>query len=749
MTASDSIGQAGTRIIAASGRGRLLAFARAGMPLVHFVLMLMLMPWKPVGADDQFPAEIWPILQAHCIACHGEGEKVEGQINLSALEKNKGLQEDADFLLAIRKVLEDYQMPPVEESGWSDQMRTSMITHLNMQMVEVLRSRPFAPTPIRRMNRRQYNNAVVDLLELERDIFPLNEKVMRRYSDYFQPGSGKMPAEVRVQNRPLGKDVDGARAEGFMGVAAFPQDLRAEHGYDTQADHLTLSPLLMESFLQLSESIVTSKDLKPAECGCWDDFFMAPQTLEKEDVEAQVDLVRERLKPFLRQAFRRPPDSETLNRFVVFAESQLQAGVEFTDAMKTLVGATFASPEFIYLYDPGESEEKQAGAPDVGDDLALASRLSFFLWGSVPDDALLDLAVCGRLSEPETLRVQVDRMLNDPKMVRFCDSFPGQWLQLDRLISSIPDKQKFGYFYFHQAYRASMHMMLEPLLLFETILIENRSVLELLDADFTWQSDMLRAAYEGRVGKQEDKILTFKRVPVSDRRWGGVVTNAAVMTMTSTPHRTQPITRGAWLNSVIFNDPPEPPPADVPPLGEKIQQEQENLTLRERFEEHRTRADCAACHRDIDPLGFALENYGPTGLWREQYENGREVDASGTLFNRHAFSDIRDFKDVLLREKRRFVRGFSGHLLSFALGRPLDAVDSQTLDEIADRALEGNDGLRDILKMVTLSDPFRKLTFRGNSGVSKSSLSQTKSKGVTVPRLEVSVTEGGVIDAKD
>ena len=219
--------------------------------------------------------------------------------------------------------------------------------------------------------------------------------------------------------------------------------------------------------------------------------------------------------------------------------------------------------------------------------------------------------------------------------------------------------------------------------------------------------------------------------------------------MTSTPHRTQPITRGAWLNSVIFNDPPEPPPADVPPLGEKIQQEQENLTLRERFEEHRTRADCAACHRDIDPLGFALENYGPTGLWREQYENGREVDASGTLFNRHAFSDIRDFKDVLLREKRRFVRGFAGHLLSFALGRPLDAVDSQTLDEIADRALEGNDGLRDILKMVTLSDPFRKLTFRGNSGVSKSSLSQTKSKGVTVPRLEVSVTEGGVIDAKD
>ena len=255
--------------------------------------------------------------------------------------------------------------------------------------------------------------------------------------------------------------------------------------------------------------------------------------------------------------------------------------------------------------------------------------MSFFLWGSIPDEILLDLAEAGKLSDPETLDAQLDRMLNDAKMARFCDAFPSQWLQLDRLISSIPDQEKFKYFYFNSAYRASMHMMLEPLLLFETVYIEDRSIMELLDPKFTWQSEVLAAAYQGKnnARKREVKILTLKRIPVTDPRWGGVITNAAVMTMTSSPTRTQPITRGAWVNTVIFNDPPEPPPADVPPLPEANEEELQRLTLRERFEAHRKREDCASCHKQIDPLGFALENYGPTGVWRDKYENGRDVDS--------------------------------------------------------------------------------------------------------------------------
>jgi hypothetical protein len=178
------------------------------------------------------------------------------------------------------------------------------------------------------------------------------------------------------------------------------------------------------------------------------------------------------------------------------------------------------------------------------------------------------------------------------------------------------------------------------------------------------------------------------------------------MTMTATPTRTQPITRGAWINAVIFNNPPEPPPADVPPLPEVSKEELEKLTIRERLAAHRKREDCAGCHNKIDPLGFALENYGPTGVWRDKYENGREVDVSGVLFNQHEFKTLVEFKQLILKEKPRFIRGFIAHLLSYALGRELGPADSPTLDELADRALAGQDQLRVVLKSIAMSEPF-------------------------------------------
>lgn len=663
------------------------------------------------NAQDAFSSVVQPAFVAHCVKCHGKEGTVKGEVDLLKLKSAGDLMGRPDLLDAVVSALEDRQMPPEKELPLRDATRRTMISHLKVMLKRSLAAKGFAHTPIRRMNRFQYNNAVVDLLELDRDIFPLPEKLMRRYTDYFHPETGKMPPEVRVQNRPLGKDVDGARAEGFMGVAAFPQDLRAEHGFDNRADHLTLSPLLMESFLKLSQTIVDSRDLKPEECRSWDSFFMPPVRGgdgEADSIRAQVDVIRSRLPTFLRRAFRRPVTPETLARFVTFAEDNLKTGAGFTDTMKTVVGATIASPDFLYLYNTGGEPDQKRNSPQRLDDFELASRLSFFLWGSIPDDTLLDLAEAGKLSEPQTLNAQLDRMLSDQRMVRFCDSFPGQWLQLDRLISSIPDKKKFEYFYFNQAYRASMHMMLEPLLLFETIYIEDRPVVELLAPEFTWQSSLLASAYQGnaQAGNRETRILTFKRTPITDPRWGGVITNAAVMTMTSAPTRTQPVTRGAWVNTVIFNDPPDPPPADVPPLPEPDEEQLKKLTLRERFEEHRKREDCAACHRQIDPLGFALENYGPTGVWRDEYENGRQVDPRGVFFNRHEFNSAIEFKQIILKEKHRFIRGFAAHLLSYALGRELTVVDSPALDDITQRALAGEDRIRTMLKMIALSEPF-------------------------------------------
>jgi hypothetical protein len=828
------------------------------MKTAYTFFVLVLSAGASLSADDS-PA-LQSAFSTHCIKCHGKDGKVEGDVNLLALKSNDDLQNKADLLEKLITVLKDRRMPPEDEPALPGGAREQLVTALQTILQQTLKTQAFGVTPIRRMNRFQYNNAVVDLLELDRDIFQLNERLLRRRDDYFHPEIGKMPDTVRVSSRPLSKDIDSQRPEGFRGVAAFPQDKRAEHGFDNRADHLTLSPLLMESFLQLSQTIAESPDLNAKECRSWDRLFVPPgqaartpvegryeveqmrvvksvgtpageaepqnllhygnqwsgdthlvwrcpqQNLEltvafditqvgtglhfmftnapdygifdvylddvkiveevdlhgpKVDISdhsvaglkietgphtlkfkcvgktqkspryyfgldyievtgrqptaesdaaviAQSDSVRARLAQLLRRAFRRPVDPETLNRFTIFANDRIASGDSYEHTMRTVVGAVIGMPDFLYFYetiDPDSSRDQIPGRRRLND-YDLASRLAQFFWSSIPDDTLLDHAEAGTLSDPDTLSTQIDRMLNDRRSSRFCDNFPAQWLQLERLITSIPDPQKFPYFYYH-GYRTSIHMMSEPLLLFETVYVEDRSVVDLLDPKFTWQSDMLRQNYAGKSDSGHDvQVQVFKRVSLDDPRRGGMIANAAVMTMTAAPTRTQPITRGAWVNAVIFNDPPEPPPADVPPLPEGDAEELAKLTIRERLAAHRERADCAGCHNEIDPLGFALENFGPTGVWRDKYDNGRDVDPGGVLFNQYEFSSFVEFKRLVVQERKRFIRGFTAHLLSYALGRELGPADSPALDAMTKQALTGKDQLRAVLKSVAMSEPF-------------------------------------------
>ncbi|MGE4550156.1 MAG: DUF1592 domain-containing protein [Opitutales bacterium] len=409
------------------------------------------------------------------------------------------------------------------------------------------------------------------------------------------------------------------------------------------------------------------------------------------------------MQGFLMRAFRKPVSDELLKRYLAHAMARIQSGDSFTEAMKSVASAALASPRFLYLYDEAATEDSSKSQ----DDYELASRLSFFLWGSIPDEELLAVAGSGKLSDPKTLVKQVDRMLGDRRLKRFCDSFPSQWLQLDRIISSIPDVNKFkDFYYLDPNYRTSMDMMLEPLLLFETILVEDRSILELVDSNYTYRSKRLRSWYgEKTDGKLGGPVTSdFNRVPVTDRRQGGIITTAAVMTMTSGPLESRPITRGAWLASVIFNDPPEPPPADVPPL--KKEEENKNLTVRERFKAHSENATCARCHAKLDPLGFALENYDAVGRWRDQYENGRKVDMEGVLFRKRKFSNLIEFKDAILAEKKRFTRALASHLLAFALGRETSPADLPAIDEIVEETAAADYSMRKLLHLITQSTPF-------------------------------------------
>lgn len=690
--------------------------------MFRFLLIaLILLPVFPVLSAET-ESEILAVFQENCIQCHGKDGKVKGKVNLLEIKSVEDLSNHPELLQEIVEVIDFEEMPPEDEPQLNPEARVKLLKDLELLLHQsVAGKRAYTQAPIRRMNRFQYNNAVIDLFELECIVFTLPERMMRDHNQYFQPETGKMAEVVTVGSRPLGKSQLIERR--LAGVAAFPQDLRAEHGFDNRGDHLSLSPLLMEAFLNLGQSITQSPDFSSKNVGIWNSFFLKPQ--ENEDLEKSVRL---RLESFLTKAFRRPVEGDVLDRYTGFVLRQLNAGVEFSAAMKSVAAATISSPKFLYLYD-------QSGEMDTAenlDDFELASRLSFFLWGSIPDKELLDVAGTGKLKTPEILDAQITRMLKDRKLKRFCDSFPAQWLQLERIISSIPAKEHFPDFYFSK-YRDSMHMMLEPLLLFETVLIENQSVTQLLDSDFTYRSTLLEEAYDELASEsdEEDKkgrgavgVLSFKRVPVTDRRNGGVITNAAVMTMTSGPERTQPITRGAWIAGVIFNNPPEPPPADVPALGEKPPAGQEHLTLRERLSMHRERADCKGCHEQIDPLGFALENYDPIGNWRERYENDRDVDMEGTLFRKHRFSNVTEFKDAILAEKDRFTRGLAGHLLSFGLARDLGPADQIALDEITESTAADNYRIQTLIREVILSEPFQTKTNPKLTGTAAHSIEQ-------------------------
>ena len=647
---------------------------------------------------DPFATLIQPVIKKHCAKCHGSEKEIEGDVNLLELRSGRDLAKNAELISTLIEVLDLEQMPPEDEPALERPLRGRLVTELKAILhAAISENRTFEHTPLRRMNRFQYHNAVTDLLELNCAVFTLPERMMREHGSYFQPATGKMPHKVSVGSRPLGKSQLIERR--LAGVAAFPQDLRAEHGFDNRGDHLSLSPLLLESFLKLSRSIVESPDFGPRTCGIWDAFFVEPKPMH--DAES---VARERLRPFLTRAFRRPVEEELLARYVDHVVAQVQSGESFADSMKAATSAAIASPRFLYLYEDAAASEAAARL----DDFELASRLSFFLWGSIPDQTLLDLAGAGQLSDKAVLAAQVDRMLDDRKLKRFCDSFPAQWLQLERIISSVPDRELFPDFYFSK-YRSSMHMMLEPLLVFETILIEDRSILELVDSDFSYRSARLAALYYGAkqgVVRNQVTSVPFERVKLADRRQGGVITNAAVMTMTSGPERTKPITRGAWLASVIFNDPPDPPPANVPPLSEEPSQDEANLTLRERLSAHRERVDCAGCHEKIDPLGFALENYGPTGKWRDVYENGRQVDMNGMLFRKHAFNDIVEFKDAILAERDRFTRAFASHLLSFALAREIGVAESLALDRVTTETAANEYRIQSLIKQIVFSEPF-------------------------------------------
>jgi hypothetical protein len=517
-----------------------------------------------------------------------------------------------------------------------------------------------------------------------------------------------------------------------------------------------LQPLTQEKQVRsLTLRIVSATVRGPLEKEHWvpppnyERYFPRPVP-SKPDERRQY--ARELLKAFVTRAFRRPVDDETVNRLAKLAESTYATeGQTFEAGIAKAMTVVLASPRFLF-----REEGTEPGAPGTHpliDEYALASRLSYFLWSSMPDEELSRLAAAKQLRK--NLKAQVDRMLADPRSSEFVRQFTGQWLQARDIESveinaravimreekpdpkmeqrrtrfrelvrkpqdDLTDEEKkelaelrgafvggfrrFAQFELNGELRRAMRRETE--MSFEHVLRNDRSLLELLDSDYTFLNERLARQY-GIEGVQGDTMRLVKLPPNSPR--GGVITQGTVLAITSNPDRTSPVKRGLFILDNILGMPPAPPPPDIPMLEESIGKlEGKPKTLREALKLHREAPLCSSCHNRMDPLGLALENFNALGRWREK-ERDQPIDASAELITGESFNGIQELKRILVTHHQRdYFRCLSEKMLTYALGRGLDYYDVHAVDEIVERVEKAEGRPSALLMAVIESAPFQK-----------------------------------------
>ncbi len=406
------------------------------------------------------------------------------------------------------------------------------------------------------------------------------------------------------------------------------------------------------------------------------------------------------LTPFVSRAFRRPVTAHELDRLMECFDEGASGGASFESGMQVAVEATLVSPSFLYRteLDPREVVGKDGGNHLLSS-YEMASRLSYFLWSSMPDDTLLRLAAQGKLQNPDVLKAQVARMLKSPKSQALATDFADQWLELRKLNVIQPDASQFPQY--DSKLRDSMRT--ESEMYFENIVAQDRSIIEFLDSDYTFLNAPLAQLY----GIPNVTGDNFRRVALTDRNRGGVLTQASVLTVTSNPTRTSPVKRGKWVLVELLGTPPPPPPPGVPQLADATNSHGPLTgSLRDRMIQHRADPACATCHKSMDPLGFGLENFNAIGQWRTQ-DSGEAIDASGVLPNGGKFNGPAELKAYLLTRKDQFNRAFAEKMLTFALGRGMTPDDRCNVDKIAAGVKANGYRFSSLVDAIVLSAPFR------------------------------------------
>jgi len=422
-----------------------------------------------------------------------------------------------------------------------------------------------------------------------------------------------------------------------------------------------------------------------------DRIFQAQDGKYAKNREAATRLIQR----FATKAFRRPVKEDELQPFFALYDRGVSRNDPYEECVKLALKGILISPHFLFRIEetPTSTELKRI------DDYELATRLSYFLWSSMPDERLFDLAEQGQLHQTPVLKAEVQRMLQDPKADIFFETFTGQWLGTKEVGGSVaPIRGQFRDVYSSEL---AADFREEAIQLTTYIARENQPILDFLDADYSFLNDRLAKHY----GLPQVKGRSLRKVDVKNGQRGGLLGLGGVHMVTSYPQRSSPVLRGAWVLETLLGTPVPSPPADIPALPDKVSSK-DPKTFRQKLEQHRDNTSCAACHDLIDPIGFGLDNYDLLGRWREKTENGKPVDATGVLPSGEKFAGPVELKKILLARKQEFARHFSRKVLGYALGRSLEDPDSCTIETLVTKLEENDYRFQTLIEEIVVSTPF-------------------------------------------
>ncbi len=588
----------------------------------------------------------------YCVDCH-QGEDAEWGLDLAQFTSQRNVIDSIDAWKRIVNRVSDSQMPPLDSDQPDVKDRIAFVGWINRTIHTAVCDDGVSPggAMIRRLNRTEYSNTMRDLLGIHVD------------AGHVLPD-------------------DGAGGEGF----------------DNAAETLFISPIYAEKYLEAARSAIQHALKDP------DDYerliVVAPS-----DSLSPNQAARTVLEKFLPRAFRRAVGENEIGEYLQLFDAAFAEDDSYVSAIEFTLVAALVSPKFLFLYEE----------PPVGDemqpisDYELASRLSYFLWASMPDEELLQLARDGKLHQESVLNEQVKRMLRsridrqglrrDSKVRGFATSFVEQWLgtrALGREFKPDPSVES--------RYDSELEggMKYEPIFFLEDLLADDRSLLNLIDSDFTYVNRRLATHY--RVGGSFREQPKRVELDPKDHR-GGLLGMSAVLAVSSLPHRTSPVLRGKWILETMLGTPPPPPPPNVPGLDETTDATVP-ASLRERLELHRSNPTCASCHDLMDPIGFGLENYDVLGRWRT-VTAGKPIDASGNLPGGVTFGGPVEMKARLMERKDQFIRHLTPKMLGYALARGLTPEDDCVVDSIAQSVANNDYKAQTLVTEIVKSIPFR------------------------------------------